>query len=63
MAGDNYKVEEETLMKTFLAGLGIGVGLGVLFAPETGEATRRKLRERFAELVDNGFHTGSVGQR
>jgi len=29
------------------------VGLGVLFAPERGEATRRKLRERFSGLIDN----------
>jgi gas vesicle protein len=40
-------------MKTFLAGLGIGVGLGVLFAPESGEATRRKLRDRFTGLIDD----------
>jgi DNA uptake protein ComE-like DNA-binding protein len=40
-------------MKTFLAGLGVGVGLGVLFAPESSEATRRKVRERLTGLVDN----------
>jgi gas vesicle protein len=36
----------EAVMKAFLTGLGIGVGLGILFAPDTGEATRKKLRER-----------------
>ena len=36
-------------MKAFLTGLGIGVGLGVLFAPDRGEATRKKLRDRVSE--------------
>ena len=47
-------------MKAFLMGLGIGVGLGILFAPDDGEATRNKLRvrvdqwtERFAGQMDN----------
>jgi len=35
-------------MKAFLTGLGIGVGLGVLFAPERGEATRAKVSERIS---------------
>jgi competence protein ComEA len=30
-------------MKAFLSGLGIGMGLGVLFAPDNGEATRKKV--------------------
>ncbi len=29
-------------MKSFLAGLGIGIGLGILFAPMSGEETQRK---------------------
>jgi DNA uptake protein ComE-like DNA-binding protein len=32
-------------MKWFLAGLGIGVGLGVVMAPARGEESRRRLRE------------------
>jgi gas vesicle protein len=40
-------------MKAFLTGLGIGVGLGVLFAPDTGEVTRRKLRERFSTWYES----------
>src|ERR1700716_1605301 len=41
-------------MKSFLTGLGIGVGLGIVFAPSSGEATRRKVSERFTGLAD-GF--------
>jgi gas vesicle protein len=40
-------------MKAFLAGLGIGVGLGMVFAPNSGEVTRRKVRERFIGLADD----------
>jgi gas vesicle protein len=40
-------------MKALLTGLGIGVGLGVLFAPDSGEATRSKLRERFVGLLED----------
>ena len=32
-------------MKWFLAGLGIGVGLGVVMAPARGDESRRRLRE------------------
>jgi gas vesicle protein len=33
-------------MKSFLFGLGVGLGLGVLFAPGRGEDTRRDLSGR-----------------
>ena len=34
----------------FLTGVAIGVGLGVLFAPKSGEETRKELKEKFDEL-------------
>ncbi|HET9727683.1 MAG TPA: YtxH domain-containing protein [Gemmatimonadales bacterium] len=33
-----------------LVGAALGVGLGLLFAPERGDATRRRLRKRLARL-------------
>ena len=40
-------------MKSFLAGLGIGVGLGILFAPMSGEETRNNLAQRAGDLADS----------
>ena len=35
----------------FLAGVGIGAGLGLLFAPKSGEETRRELKEKLDEFI------------
>lgn len=40
-------------MKSFLFGLGVGVGLGVLFAPGRGEDTRRSLGERLNSVGED----------
>jgi gas vesicle protein len=40
-------------MKSFLFGLGVGVGLGVLFAPGRGEDTRRELGERLNSVAED----------
>jgi gas vesicle protein len=40
-------------MKSFLVGLGVGVGLGVLFAPGRGEETRRDLGERLNSVAED----------
>ena len=40
-------------MKSFLFGLGVGVGLGVLFAPGRGEDTRRDLSERLNGVAED----------
>ena len=36
----------------FLAGVGIGAGLGILFAPKSGEETRKALKKKMDEFVD-----------
>ncbi|MGE0404839.1 MAG: YtxH domain-containing protein [Candidatus Korobacteraceae bacterium] len=48
-------------MKAFLFGLGMGVGLGVLFAPMSGEETRNNITERaneFAHTAREGIEQG-----
>lgn len=35
----------------FVLGAGVGVGLGLLFAPKKGSETRRELKEKIDELV------------
>lgn len=35
----------------FLAGVGIGAGLGILFAPKSGEETRKDLKKKLDEFV------------
>lgn len=36
-----------------LAGIGIGVGLGILFAPQSGEKTRKELKEKACKLIEH----------
>ena len=36
----------------FLAGLGLGAGLGILFAPKSGKETREVLKNKLDEFVD-----------
>lgn len=36
----------------FLIGAGIGVGLGILFAPKSGKETRKELKEKMDDLLE-----------
>jgi len=40
-------------MRSFLVGLGFGIGLGVLFAPVSGDQTRGKIKDRANDLADS----------
>jgi gas vesicle protein len=46
-------------MKYFLAGIGLGFGIGILLAPNRGEETREQLMDRAGELAGN--FRGQVG--
>lgn len=41
-----------TPIGSFLIGMGIGAGLGMLFAPASGEETRGKIRDQAVDLKD-----------
>ncbi len=49
-------------MKSFLAGLGLGIGLGILFAPMSGEETRNNLADRASDLADQARDTIEQGR-
>jgi len=43
---------EDNKLSYFFLGLGLGVAVGVLFAPQSGEETRRLLRDKADEGAD-----------
>jgi hypothetical protein len=44
-------------MKAFLFGLGMGIGLGVLFAPMSGQEARDNIAERASDLASSARDT------
>ena len=46
-------------MKAFLFGLGLGVALGMLFAPMSGEDARDNLSERANDLASSAKETAN----
>ena len=49
-------------MRGFLFGLGLGVGLGVLFAPMSGDEAREQLKERANDLAHSARDTFEQGR-
>lgn len=47
-----FIVEEDSSLPYFFLGMGLGVTLGILFAPQSGEETRRLLKDKAEEGVD-----------
>jgi hypothetical protein len=49
-----YKEEDHTLrsLLSFAAGIGLGVGAGILFAPASGEEIRNSMLEKAQEIGD-----------
>ena len=39
-------------LSSFLLGLGVGVGIGMLFAPKSGEETRKLIKDKASEGTD-----------
>jgi gas vesicle protein len=46
-------MEDDNKLSYFFLGLGLGVAVGVLFAPKSGSETRELLRSKANEGVDN----------
>lgn len=44
--------KEKSGLGKFLLGAGIGIGLGILFAPKSGKETRKELKEKMDDLVE-----------
>ena len=40
-------------MKTFWIGMSIGVGIGILIAPSSGESTREMIRDRIGQIKES----------
>jgi gas vesicle protein len=49
-------------MKAFLFGLGMGIGLGILFAPMSGQETRDNIAERAGDLASSARETFEQGR-
>lgn len=45
-------MEDDNRLSYFFLGLGVGVAVGVLFAPKSGEETRSLLRDKAGEGAD-----------
>lgn len=58
---DRFTGRDNTLRYalSFVAGVGLGVGVGILMAPESGEETRRNVARKFNDVSDRVKRRGS----
>jgi gas vesicle protein len=59
---DKHRTRQEDGMRGFLFGLGMGIGLGILFAPMSGEETRNNLADRATDLASSARDTYEQGR-
>ena len=51
-------MEDDSKLSYFFLGLGLGVAVGVLFAPKSGSETREFIRDKAGEGVDDEKRRG-----
>lgn len=62
-ATDEVIIEQDNGLPYFFLGLGIGVAVGILFAPQSGAETRRLIKDKAGEGADYVRRRGSeLGQ-
>jgi gas vesicle protein len=52
-------MEDDNKLSYFFLGLGLGVAVGVLFAPKSGSETRELLRSKANDGIDSVKRTGT----
>ena len=50
--GKDYSMQDDSKLGYFFLGLGVGVAVGILFAPQSGEETRAQIRTKASEGKD-----------
>jgi gas vesicle protein len=48
----DYSMDDDSKLGYFFLGMGVGVAVGLLFAPKSGEETRRLIKDRASDSGD-----------
>jgi gas vesicle protein len=59
LAAAEGEIMDKNGLSSFLLGLGVGVAIGMLFAPKSGEETRQIIKEKAGESGDYLKQRGS----
>jgi gas vesicle protein len=60
LRGNNHRTSH---LVNFLAGVGVGAGLGLLIAPASGRATRQAIKDRAGDMKDRFVERATRGDR